>query len=322
MLEDYKEIDQVVYKQMIKSVDSNLSHAYLFNLNDNIYADNMIVAFVKSIICKVHKDKEEYNNCVLCKRIDDENYPDIKKLYPDGMFIKKEQIDELQKKFSSKSLENNKEIYIIYEADRLNTSATNSLLKFLEEPSEGIIAILLTNNINQMLETIISRCQLITFTKNDVNDYINYNKIDKDITLNKLAFSIWKINDTKAIDESVKDFIENVIKFIRKYENEKIKMIIYLKEMFHDKFIELDDISKFFECIILFYRDVVSYQINGQVMYFDDYIDDINKVLAKNNKSRLIHKLNVIIDSEKFLKSNANVPLLMDCMIIDMEEEL
>ena len=143
MLDDYKINEPIVYQQMKKSIETKLSHAYLFNLNNNIYAEKMIMAFVKSIICKMHTDKEEYKNCILCKRIDDDNYPDIKKIYPDGMNIKKEQIDDLQKKFSSKSLENNKCIYIIYESEKLNISATNGLLKFLEEPSEGIIAILL-----------------------------------------------------------------------------------------------------------------------------------------------------------------------------------
>ena len=137
-----------------------------------------------------------------------------------------------------------------------------------------------------------------------------------------MAFVIWKKNNVEQVDLSISNFIDNVIKFIRKYEIEKLKMIIYLKEMFYDKFIELDDISKFFECIILFYRDVISYQITGQVMYFDDYIDNINKIINKNDKNKLIHKLDVIINSEKFLKSNANVSLLMDSMIIDMEEFL
>ena len=55
MLEEYKEYDSIIYKQLKNAINSNLSHAYIFDLNNNIYAENMILAFVKEILCKVHK---------------------------------------------------------------------------------------------------------------------------------------------------------------------------------------------------------------------------------------------------------------------------
>ena len=83
----------------------------------------------------------------------------------DTILLQKEQLDELQKEFSEKSIFSNKKIYIINHADRLNKSAANSILKFLEEPEENIIAILITDNIYQLLDTIVSRCQIISFSK-------------------------------------------------------------------------------------------------------------------------------------------------------------
>ena len=51
----------------------------------------------------------------------------------------------------------------------MRLEASNSMLKFLEEPEDGIIAILMTNNINNVLSTIISRCKVIklNFVLND-----------------------------------------------------------------------------------------------------------------------------------------------------------
>ena len=195
MLDEFKTLDSVVYKQLSNSLDK-LSHAYLFNLNNNIYALDMIMAFIKNIIC-INMSDEEAN--IICNKIDNNNYLDVKKIYPDGLWIKKEQLEELQETFSTKSIENNKRIYIIYEAEKLNKSAGNSLLKFLEEPCEGIIAILLTNNINSVLNTISSRCQIINFKKNNVSEYIKYNKFTNDITLNKLAFTVWKIRSENIL---------------------------------------------------------------------------------------------------------------------------
>ena len=48
--------------------------------------------------------------------------------------IKKEEILQLKEKFKTKSVYNSKRIYIIEEAEKLNSSSANTLLKFLEEP--------------------------------------------------------------------------------------------------------------------------------------------------------------------------------------------
>jgi len=319
VLEEYKDKEQIIYKQMKNSITKGLSHAYLFNLNGNVYSENMIMAFVKNILCTEHKTIEDYKNCPLCKRIDEDNYPELKKIIPDGLYIKKEQLDELQKSFSTKSIESSKRIYIIYDAEKLNKSAANSLLKFLEEPEEGIIAILLTNNINLMLDTIISRCQVLNFKKNRVEEYIKYKEINTDVTLHKIAFTIWKIEDLE-IDSKYKEFVDNAINFIKFYESNGLNSLLNIKKNFTDIFKEKNEVLDFFQCLILFYRDVINYKINGQVMYYDDYLTLIKEVDSNNTDTKLIYKINVIIEKEKLVKNNANLSLLIDSVIIDMEE--
>ena len=140
MLEEYEKKEPIIYRQISNSIKNGLSHAYLFELNDNIYAYEMIMSFVKKVLSNGDDN--------IAKRIDDGNYPELKHIFPDGQLIRKEQLEELQKSFSTISLENDKRFYIIHDSEKLNVAAANSLLKFLEEPSDGIIAILLTNNIN------------------------------------------------------------------------------------------------------------------------------------------------------------------------------
>jgi len=55
-----------------------------------------------------------------------------------------------------------KKIVLIIDAHLLNEAASNCLLKSLEEPSNGIF-ILLTSKLNLLLDTIISRCQIVRF---------------------------------------------------------------------------------------------------------------------------------------------------------------
>ena len=133
-----------------KIVSSNrISHAYIIQLKN--YGDDFVLvkSFVKAILCKEKRKVSELFDCKLCNicnLIDNDNYPDLCVIEPEGKEIKKSQLVGLQKEFNNKSLLDNKRIYILKEADKLNESAANTILKFLEEPSDDIVAILVTTN--------------------------------------------------------------------------------------------------------------------------------------------------------------------------------
>lgn len=317
MLEKYKDFEPIIYKQMINALENNISHAYLFDLNRNVYAKNMINAFVKAILCKNHTNIDEYKSCIKCKRIDDGNYPELKKIYPDGQFIKKEQLDELQEKFSTKSIESDKKVYIIYEAEKLNLSAANSLLKFLEEPSSGVIAILLTNNSDLVLKTIYSRCRVLKFNNSKVEEFIEKNNISDKVTIHKIAYTLF-LKD--SIDDTDENFVNSVINFWKIFENNGKKTIIYENSNYLDIFKEKEEVTNFIRCSILLYRDVLNIKLNRKVLYFDDYGDVLNNIANKNELNEINKKLNVILKKEFLTNKNINSNLFIDGIIIDMEE--
>ena len=76
--------------------------------------------------------------------------------------IKVAQIRNIKTFLGQKSINSEKKIVLIIDAHLLNEAASNCLLKILEEPSNGIF-ILLTSKLNLLLDTIISRCQVIRF---------------------------------------------------------------------------------------------------------------------------------------------------------------
>lgn len=309
MLEEYEKKEPIIYRQISNSIKNGLSHAYLFELNDNVYAYEMIMSFVKKVLSNGDEN--------ISKRIDDGNYSELKHIFPDGQLIKKEQLEELQKSFSTMSLENDKRFYIIHDAEMLNVAAANSLLKFLEEPSDGIIAILLTNNINLMLKTIVSRCQILTFSKNKVEDYIKFNQITSDITLHKLFFTIWKNKD--ELNEYHRNFVKKVIEFINYYEKNKLKTIVY-ENRFFEEINDKIELNNFFECVILFYRDLLRYKFGSEVLYFDDYMDNIREFSCINTEEMIIKKINTLLEKVRLIKNNVNASMFIDGIIIDMEE--
>ena len=104
--------------------------------------------------------------------------PDLEKTIKSGSeIIKISQVRNIKTFLSQKSITSEKKIVLIIDAHLLNEAASNCLLKTLEEPSNGIF-ILLTSKLNVLLDTIISRCQIIRFRSlsgNQINSILkNY----------------------------------------------------------------------------------------------------------------------------------------------------
>lgn len=293
MLNDYKDKQLLAYNLFVKDIENNcVTHAYL--IDENNYSDsyNMILSFVKAILCE-HGNYLNSNcsNCSLCKRIDDGNYPELKIISADGMYIKKQQIIELQREFSRSSVEGKKRVYIIRDCEKMRPEAANSMLKFLEEPEDNIIAILMTNNINNVLSTIISRCKVIKL-----------NNISTDVVTN---------------DEELEDL---AIKFISNLENKGIDMIVDVKDIWfsvigakdRDKMIETFDI------MIDIYYDMMKVISGNNSIKYSKWKDKIGELARDNKLDEVLEKINILVDAKDSIKFNVNSNLLIDSIIISI----
>ena len=155
--------------------NKKISHAYLIEISDYEKDFSDVLDFVKMILCNCSREELKNDKSNIGNLIDNKNYPDLKIVEPDGQWIKKNQLLEVMDEFQNKSLLNNKCIYIIKEAEKLNSSSANTILKFLEEPEDNIIAILLTKNRFQVIETILSRCQILTLNNTNFNCEVSFN---------------------------------------------------------------------------------------------------------------------------------------------------
>ena len=123
---------------------------------------------------------------------------DLEKTTKSGSeIIKIAQIRNIKNFLGRKSINSEKKIVLITNAHLLNEAASNCLLKTLEEPSNGIF-ILLTSKLNHLLDTIISRCQIIRFRsfsgnqiKSILKNYLDGSKIkiSKNLKLEDLITS-------------------------------------------------------------------------------------------------------------------------------------
>lgn len=232
-------------------IESNkLSHAYLIELSN--YDDlNYVYDFIKMILCNVKYDELKNCNNPIISLIDSGNYPDLYVVSSDTSVINKSLIIDLQKEFSNKSLYDNKRIYIIKEAEKLNGFSANTILKFLEEPEEDIVAFLITDNRYHVLDTILSRCQVLSLKEDfidiDINDqlvdfldcvlnpnnfFIKYNYYIKELFVDKSVISEHLIDVENILllylEGSLKD--ENIRIMLEKYSDRKLIELISIIE--------------------------------------------------------------------------------------------
>ncbi len=272
------------FKNVTSSITS-FSHAYLLNVNSLDSAFVYAKEFAKRIILENIKDDSfEYED--INYKIDHDEFDDLYVVNPDTIGINNEEINKLFSYMETKSLrENGRRVYIIYGFERLSTLISNKILKFLEEPQDNIYAILLTENFEKILSTIVSRCQVMNFTFPT-----------KDIDTNKINL--------------MKDFLSGVIK-------KKKKMIAYEFEFFKDSFTNRIDFYDNFELL----EKIISETINSiydNVTNNEYVLSDLNDYSIKS----LINILNITNKLKCLIKNNINLNLLLDRYIIEVTEEL
>lgn len=313
MLDDFKESQFIAYSLLSNAIKNDkLSHAYLIDTNNYENALDFVLAFVKAILCNHHYiDSSLCNNCNLCQRIENNNYPELKIIETDSFVIKKDQLLELQSEFSRSTLEGNYRIYIIKDCDKMNKQAANCLLKFLEEPVPGIIAILLTNHFSRLLSTIISRCQIIRLNhvislKNN-SSFENFALVSCD---NKDSFRSF------LEDESNKELIDSVIFFLDYFEENGLDILIYMKNLWYNKVSTREEALDAFLLMIYFYYDVLNCKLERKSYFFCDKEDIIEKCSNFNSIDAILHKIETVHYGYEMVRCNLNMNLLMDDIVI------
>ncbi|MBR1376483.1 MAG: hypothetical protein IJ565_01580 [Bacilli bacterium] len=315
MLGDYQKKQPIVYDILSNEIiNDKVSHAYLFDVLSNYNSFPFIYSFIKSVLCPEKKlVNNSCSNCNLCKSIDDKSFPDIVLIEPDGMVIKKDQLLDLQKEFTTTSLYNNKKVYIIKYAEDLHPSAANSILKFLEEPESNIIAILLTKNINNVISTIISRCQVLTLLPNSIENISIKEKIGQVLYTDDAEYQEFINQDDSNCS------IDGIINFVNYYENHGIDTFAHTSKLWFEIFNDKKSNVLGYTMLVLYYKDVINYKLNRTLEFYDDYIDSIKNTANKNSLDKLYSKINLIIKASDKNKVNINLSLNLDNLLIEME---
>jgi len=141
-----------------------ISHAYLFAGPRGVGKTTMARIVAKSLNCINGPTDKPCGVCEFCTEIKNGNSFDVIEI--DGASnTGVENIRELRENIHSAPLKSRYKVYIIDEVHMLSKSAFNALLKTLEEPPAHVVFIFATTEIQQIPETILSRCQKFIFKR-------------------------------------------------------------------------------------------------------------------------------------------------------------
>jgi DNA polymerase-3 subunit gamma/tau len=143
-------------------VGGRLAHAYVFAGVRGTGKTSVARILAKSLNCERGPADTPCNQCVSCKEIMDGRSLDVMELDAASR-TGVDNIRELQEVVSYAPVRDRYRILIIDEAHMLSKAAFNALLKTLEEPPARVIFILATTEIQKLLPTILSRCQVFEF---------------------------------------------------------------------------------------------------------------------------------------------------------------
>ncbi|SFB22572.1 MULTISPECIES: DNA polymerase III subunit delta' [unclassified Bacillus (in: firmicutes)] len=330
MVKTWDELDQlqpIVMKMLKNSILKNrVAHAYLFEGMRGTGKKETAIILAKVLLCESLLDQYlPCDECSNCKRINSGNHPDVHIVEPDGLSIKKAQVQALQEEFSKKGVESSRKIYMIVHADKMTVNAANSLLKFLEEPSAQTAAILLTEQTQQILPTILSRCQVLSFkplSPANMTEILLQNGLSRQ---NAAVLANLTNNVDEALqlnsDEWFVQAQKIVLKLYEVLKKNPLEAMVTLQGDWFLHFKEKDQIDRGLDLLLLIFKDLLYIQLgkHEQTVYVSEK-ERLELYALQTSGRRISEQMAAILDSKRKLQANMNPQLLMEQLVLKLQE--
>ena len=309
------------FEEAIKT--GKVSHAYLLSGEDGSGKMMIAKAVAKALLCE-HKDG--CGECAACKQVDSLNHPDVIYITHEKYEIR---VDDIRKGINEtidiKPYSGDYKIYIIDDADRMNAGAQNALLKTLEEPPAYAVILLLTNNKDRLLDTILSRCVSMTLgsvRESEIEDYLKANTgaSHADIAF-AAAFSLGNIGRALHVldTEEFKDMLNDTMNVITHMKSMEIyEVVSYAKSLTKYK----NEIYDFLDIIMVWYRDMLILKTTGSLnqLVFKDKYRQLKDQEIYISFEGISHILDEVEKARRRLIANVNFEVAIEMLLVTIKE--
>lgn len=294
-----------LFTKLIKN--NQLQHAYIFEGVSGSGKYEMAKWLGKALNCL--NRTEEGAPCLACNqciRIENEEHPDVTMVEPDGLSIKVDQVRAIKEEFSKSGMESRRKVLIIKEMDKMTPSAANSLLKFIEEPEGEITILLLTTEVQQLLPTIVSRCQILHFHVRNIEDRIE-EIVARDIPKTQATLLAYLTQDASEAlkiyeQENYSTLVDTVWKWFLMLNKKDDRSFIYVQTNIMSLVDNRETSSLILDLLILIYRDLTAiYFEQDRVLAFSKYEKELNELVNQSVGQEISHLLTIVLDGKRKL---------------------
>nr|WP_288723976.1 DNA polymerase III subunit delta' [uncultured Sellimonas sp.] len=306
--------------------NNQVSHAYIFNGERGAGKKMFAQLFAMTLQCEKGMT-EPCNECHSCRQALSGNHPDIIRVThekPNTISVEDVRV-QINNDIMIKPYNGKYKIYIVPDADLMTVQAQNALLKTIEEPPEYAVIILLTENAESLLPTILSRCVVLkiknvkdTLIKKYLMEQMQIPDYQADICT---AFAQGNIGRAimLATSEHFNEIKEETIQLMKHIKEMELTDLVEAVKRLSGYKIEVSDIL---DLISVWYRDVLLYKatkdINGVI--FSDQMKYIKERANTSSYEGIEIILKGIETAKTRLKANVNFDLVMELLLLTIKE--
>ena len=299
--------------------------AYILQGEDRSGKLMLANSIAKALVCR---EMEAYSCCEChdCKQAESRNHPDIIYVGHDRNMIRVDDIrSQINDTVAVKPYSADYKIYIVDEAEKMNVQAQNALLKTLEEPPEYVVIILLAENDQVFLPTILSRC--ITMRLQPVSDekvaaylreHFELDEHQIDVCTSFAQGKVGKARDLATSDEFSQLLSVMLDTVMRIDDMEEFEFGDIVKSVSEYKL----QIYDFFDLMMIWYRDVLYYKATADVnkLIFKDKIYDIKRQSDRSSYNGLEKIIKALEIARARIRANVNFDLTIELLLQTIKE--
>lgn len=304
-----------------------VSHAYILHGERNSGKEFITRVFAAALQCENKNDYEPCGECASCVQVKNNSQPDILFLtHEKPNTISVEDIrTQINGTISIKPYRSDKKIYIIREGEKMTPQAQNALLKTLEEPPEYAVIFILTENMDELLPTISSRCVLLNMkpvsnalVKKYLMDEMQIPDYKADICV---AFARGNIGKAKllASSEEFEEIKEEALALLKNIKDMELYEVLSAVKKISEYKVNIED---YLDILSIWYRDVLLFKAtcDGNHLIFRDEIQYITQAANKSTYEGIEEVITAMEKAKGRLRANVSFDLTIELLLLTIKE--
>ena len=299
------------------------SHAYLLLGPEGSGRFRLAMAMAGAALCDEPVDGDACGACRSCRRVESGNHPDLH-VYeppPDKTQFTTEVIEQVNTDVFRRAYEGGAKVFVLKRIERMNTTTANRFLKTLEEPPAGTLFCLLGTSANNLLPTIVSRCQTVRPLPMGLEEIrrilVDEHGYKEDEAAMAASTSGGWLDVALTLDEGLMGEVRNFARtqLAKTTPEQNLDLSDSLRQLCKDtasKGRARQNVIQAVELIRVLWRDALAYKLQGS----ESPIEAVPAIAGARSEAKLVADLRAFGEAVAALRGNASIEPVLDDLLL------